>query len=629
MKQFLSGRQGAGIGKSDYDCGSWRFSWLAGLILLSVASELPPAAACSVAAAPASLVPGNSVSNSPSQLLRQGSEMVLNGQTLAIAWSQWQQGEQVITGISDTAAQQVLGLQLLSSREIGEQPIRWQLDATTALVLKAYWRNPYRYLDVSELARLNGWQWQVVGGKLTLQTAPAKITALREEPAPLKRWLVELDRPVVWQISQTRTEATVTLGAIAEPSVAQSLKPGFLPSVVGQLLGNPPEKPLELIAANNQTQLKIPLGSGDRLQVHGLSKPNCLALAVQPEVSEKREIHWAEGIWWRQQLVTPAGTNGAFPVTWLELDGRSGNLAFKPITSNVQGAPGIAPLIATARQQGAAAAINAGFFNRNNQLPLGAIRRDNRWLSGPILNRGAIAWNDRGEIEIGRLQLQETLLTAKGTRLPVLHLNSGYVQAGISRYSPDWGASYTPLTDGERLIFVENDQIVRQVLGGKAGEGTHAIPRNGYLLVGRGNAAPAELIPGTTLTLESATVPPEFARYPHILAAGPLLISDRQIVLNAIAEKFSDAFNRQAAPRSAIATTEAGTVIVVAAHVSAIGKGATLAEMARIMQQLGAVDALNLDGGSSTSLYLGGQLIDRPGSTAARVHNGLGIFLRN
>jgi exopolysaccharide biosynthesis protein len=41
---------------------------------------------------------------------------------------------------------------------------------------------------------------------------------------------------------------------------------------------------------------------------------------------------------------------------------------------------------------------------------------------------------------------------------------------------------------------------------------------------------------------------------------------------------------------------------------------------------LGAIDALNLDGGSSTGLYLGGQLLDRSPYTAARVHNGLGIF---
>jgi exopolysaccharide biosynthesis protein len=42
---------------------------------------------------------------------------------------------------------------------------------------------------------------------------------------------------------------------------------------------------------------------------------------------------------------------------------------------------------------------------------------------------------------------------------------------------------------------------------------------------------------------------------------------------------------------------------------------------------LGSTDALNLDGGSSTALYLGGRLINRSPRTAARVNNGIGLFL--
>ncbi|MGH2415890.1 MAG: phosphodiester glycosidase family protein, partial [Microcystaceae cyanobacterium] len=114
---------------------------------------------------------------------------------------------------------------------------------------------------------------------------------------------------------------------------------------------------------------------------------------------------------------------------------------------------------------------------------------------------------------------------------------------------------------------------------------------------------------------------------PHILGAGPLLIQNRQIVLNAEAEKFSQAFQQQAASRSAIAITERGNLMLVAVHDRVGGRGATLQEHAQILQHLGAVDALNLDGGSSTSLYLGGQLIDRYPVTAARVNNGIGILI--
>ena len=99
-------------------------------------------------------------------------------------------------------------------------------------------------------------------------------------------------------------------------------------------------------------------------------------------------------------------------------------------------------------------------------------------------------------------------------------------------------------------------------------------------------------------------------------------------MLDGKAEGFSDAFIRQTAVRSAIGTTAAGNAIVATIHNRVGGSGSTLAETAKIMQSLGCVDALNLDGGSSTSLYLGGQLVDRLPVTAARVHNGLGIFLQ-
>jgi hypothetical protein len=46
-------------------------------------------------------------------------------------------------------------------------------------------------------------------------------------------------------------------------------------------------------------------------------------------------------------------------------------------------------------------AVNGGFFNRVRQLPLGAVRLDSEWLSGPILNRGAIGWDRNGPLMFG------------------------------------------------------------------------------------------------------------------------------------------------------------------------------------------------------------------------------------
>ncbi|MEO0770435.1 MAG: phosphodiester glycosidase family protein, partial [Cyanobacteria bacterium J06649_4] len=162
------------------------------------------------------------------------------------------------------------------------------------------------------------------------------------------------------------------------------------------------------------------------------------------------------------------------------------------------------------------------------------------------------------------------------------------------------------------------------------GTGSVPIPRDGegYLLTLRSNqSAVASFAPGTSVLLVSQSQPAVFDQYPNVVGGGPLLLRDRNIVLNPQLEGFSTNFIHGSAPRTAVGKTSDGTWIIATMHDRVGGRGPTLTETAQIMQQLGAVDALNLDGGSSSSLYLGGQLLNRQPRTAARVNNGIGLFV--
>jgi hypothetical protein len=446
---------------------------------------------------------------------------------------------------------------------------------------------------------------------------------------------VDLDSPAAWQVSQAKGEGVVMVGATVNPSLQSAYAPtspgngarGGDEDDLGSPLARVANASLfSLESTSGITKIRVNLPTAHGLRTFSLANPYRLVIDVRPDALAERRIAWAEGLTWNQQYIRLG--QSLFPVNWLEVNLKSSQVALKPIASNPNGREGTAPLVSIARSWQAVAAINGGFFNRNNKLPLGAIRQDSRWLSGPILNRGAIAWNDRGDVKIGRLSLRETVIGAGGQRWPVSWLNSAYVSAGMARYTPDWGATYQTLTDGEVVIAVEGGRVVNQFSGGKAGANSLPIPAQGYLLVIRKNTVPkSALAVGTAVNLESSPIPADFANYPYILGAGPLLLQNRQLVFNGAAEQFSKAFQQQRASRSAVATTGKGTLIVAAVHNRVGGQGASLGEMAQIMQQLGAMDALNLDGGSSTSLALGGQLIDRSPVTAARVHNGLGIFL--
>nr|WP_322681099.1 phosphodiester glycosidase family protein [Nostoc sp. DedQUE03]MDZ7976557.1 phosphodiester glycosidase family protein [Nostoc sp. DedQUE03]MDZ8049137.1 phosphodiester glycosidase family protein [Nostoc sp. DedQUE02] len=612
-----------------------------------------------------------------------GNQISLNGRTLPGTWLQRPaKAGQVITHLSDGAFRQLIGVNFLNSSNSGKQPIQWFSSVTTPLVLSTRLLGAYRYLDISNFAQTSGWEIRTNGNILVIATPKTQITNIvqSQEPpeasTPLQQTqiLVNLDRPTPWQVVQgsaiakpqtpssdpdtptpkptapPNREWTITLDGIADPVLierytpqppaAPSAPPTLLPNLLKQLLPVTPTQPIPAPAptpepliqkvevVKNQTIISLSVPFGLSPQVSTLNNPNRLIINIRPDPLEERDITWAPGLNWRQHYVN-LGTE-RFPVVWLEVNPRKFGLTLKPMWASPDGLAGTAPLIQTAQRYLAVAGINGGYFNRNNKLPLGAIRRDNQWLSGPILNRGAIAWNNSGQFYFGRLTLEETLITANDQRLPILFLNSGYIQSGIARYTPAWGSTYTPLTDNEIILVVQKDQITNQLPGGKVGETPIPIPQDGYLLTLRANAASAasQLPIGSAVSISSATIPADFSRYPHIIGAGPLLVQNRQIVLDAKGEKFSNAFIAEKAIRSGICTTETGTLMITATHNRVGGYGPNLAEHAQLMQLMGCVNALNLDGGSSTSLYLGGQLLDRSPSTAARVHNGIGIFLQ-
>jgi hypothetical protein len=546
---------------------------------------------------------------------RQGSQVVVNGRSLAIVWSERQNK----IGIADSGLKQGLGIDLLGSNEVTAQPVEWFSDQRTdSLVLPTWLTQQFRFLDISPLIERGGWQWQVNGNVLRINTPTATVKSVRQGRQDWgDRIVIDLDQPTTWQVTEADKSLTVTLDAQLDPTLLRSFRGRRGNSISA----------LRLQTDSNHTVIQIGLSRSKRSRVWSVPNPNRLLIDVGGDALVNREIAWAPGIRWRQQLVAIA--SGKFPVMTLEVDPRQSGVRLKPIVSNPTSAVGTAPLLTTAQRSQVAAAINGGYFNRNTQLPLGAVRRDGDWLSGPILNRGAIGWNDDGTFLVGRLTLQETLTTSTGQQFQIRSLNSGFVGAGVDRYTPAWGRSYKNILNNEVIATVQAGQVISLQQARAAGRTTVLIPEDGYLLVIREDRDAVNALPtGTAVEIAISTFPGEFENYSHIMGGGPVLIQDQRIVLNAGAEQFSAAFSRQAAARSVIGISSEGNLMLTVVHHRINGAGPTLSEMAQILQQMGAMHALNLDGGSSTTLYLGGQLLDRGPSTAARVHNGIGVFIQ-
>ncbi|MFE4107055.1 phosphodiester glycosidase family protein [Almyronema epifaneia] len=539
-----------------------------------------------------------------------GEQVSLNGRLLALPWQM--RNQQI--GLSDISLLQQMGFHLLDTPNPSQQPVHWFSTESAPVVLGAWGDRQFRYLDIASLAATYGWQLQPSGNILQIKTPIGSVSGIRSGQQPRSdRIVLDLSQPVTTQLTQSPGTFNLTVDATT-PAVT-----------LAEFNRRSSSSQIQITSTTQQTVLQGSINSDRQVRVWSLSNPDRLVIDIRADSLVPQNIQWAAGLGWHQQYISVSGQT--FPVYWLAVDPTDPQLKLRPIWSDSVTVVGTTPLTTMARRWQAAAAINAGFFNRNNRLPLGAIRSDGRWISGPILGRGAVGWTDAGEVLIDRLALRQTLVTAAGESIAVQGINTGYVQAGVGLYSADWGAAYTPITGSETLARVESGAVVGQVAASP--DSTTMIPLSGFLLAVRTHLAIAsQLTPGTQLTLETEVIPAAFSDTPYVASGGPLLLSRGTNVLNPQAESFSAAFGGQAAPRSAIGRTATGQVLLAAVHVGAQGRGPTLAELSVIMEQLGCVDALNLDGGSSASLYLGGTLINRPPQSAARINNAIGIFLQ-
>lgn len=145
--------------------------------------------------------------------------------------------------------------------------------------------------------------------------------------------------------------------------------------------------------------------------------------------------------------------------------------------------------------------------------------------------------------------------------------------------------------------------------------------REGFaVLAGRGSAAAAlgRAAAGDTVrwTLPVRGAPGAVA---ELVGGFPLLLVDGSPVLHTVpAIRPAFAFERH--PRTAVGMRADGAVllVVVDGRRPDHSAGMTLPELIRLLRELGAVDALNLDGGGSTTLVVRGRVANRPSDPAER-----------
>jgi hypothetical protein len=147
------------------------------------------------------------------------------------------------------------------------------------------------------------------------------------------------------------------------------------------------------------------------------------------------------------------------------------------------------------------------------------------------------------------------------------------------------------------------------------------VPPDGRVLTGTGDAADwlrAHAAPGRRLTVHTRLHGARLTRHVDLVNGGPRLLPR----ITAYREGFEHpddpgfyyAFALRRNPRTIAGVTRDGRLLLVAVdgHAPGYSVGLSFTEEAALMRALGARDAVNLDGGGSTTMTIRGNLVTRP-----------------
>lgn len=289
------------------------------------------------------------------------------------------------------------------------------------------------------------------------------------------------------------------------------------------------------------------------------------------------------------------------------------------------------PLSASAARAGAIAAVNGDFFDiGNTKAPLGA-----EIVGGELIKSPEPDWNNHvgvGADRLGRLAqvfLEGTVVLPSGS-VPLAALNMpGIPWHGIGLYTSAWGSfSRATVVDPwspVREVTVRDGVVVAvsPVLS------TGAIAPGSQVLIGRDTGAQAlvGLQVGDRVTVEyrARTDSPSPLRF--AVGGNVVLVRDGQL------PSLDDGDSH---PRTAVGFSADGRTMLLAAvdGRQRDSRGMTLRELGDLLRRLGADDALNLDGGGSTTVLArepgeaDADLVNSPSDGGERsVPNGVGVFV--
>ena len=300
---------------------------------------------------------------------------------------------------------------------------------------------------------------------------------------------------------------------------------------------------------------------------------------------------------------------GALNINILDVDLKSASVDVKPVLAG-NTFNRLDEVRDQAARVNAIAAINANYLRRDG-TPLGTLIMDGEWLAGPLYNRISMGITGSGDVFIDTPNLHGTLETSN-PEVPSLWVNninqprrSG---AKVVLYTRRWGQT-VKLPYAGTLIAVDADGVVV----GKSLQVMN-VPFGGYVLSDSRSSDIAKLKTGDCINLSWHTQPQRWQNVVHAISGGPCLIRNGKLFVDLKGEHFRKNWTSSTIhARTAAGITRDKHLILVT-----VEGPHTLWDVAKLFKELGCVDAMNLDGGGSTTMVVNGDILTRNAKSAQR-----------
>lgn len=255
-----------------------------------------------------------------------------------------------------------------------------------------------------------------------------------------------------------------------------------------------------------------------------------------------------------------------------------------------------------AKKNNSIVAINGTFFKPQTGVPLGTLMIDKEIQTGPIYNRVALGIFDN-YFDTARVQLN-AFLTTKNKKIQIDNINQPrMLSTYVLMYTSKWGEKSATTPKYGKQIAISKNKII------EISQSPLQIPEDGCVISGPASKLNGLKV-GDNIKLDITTIP-EWKNVNHIISGGPYLIKRGEIYIDVKEEKLHAIRGRN--PRTAIGYTSDNNLILVTVDGrEQTSVGMSLKELAMFMKSIGCYEAINLDGGGSSVLYINGQIMNKP-----------------